>query len=202
MRTRVPSPRVSSSATARRWTSGAADTDPALRGRGLRAAARLSASRFDTPATAISRAKLHRHPLEAGTLGSPEPPLARDQLVTGAGRSHDERLQDTVSPDRVGERRKRLLVEVTPGLVGVGHDVLHRHQALAGGWGRRRRRREQGLKALAQRLPHAAPPFVYLVDPKARGRGRGTPTPRARRDRRAARAPRGSGSPTAGRCAG
>ena len=143
-----------------------------------------------------------RHPVEAGPLCRSQASLTGDQLVPIPRSADDQGLQEAVAPDRVGERGERLLVEMTPGLVGIRHDVLYRDQPFTRRRGCRRRGREERFKALAQGLPHAEPPFVYLTGLQARGPGRGTPMHPATRDRRAAPAAHGSGSQTAGRCAG
>ena len=63
-----------------------------------------------------------RDPLESGCLGGTEPPLAGDELVAVDGLGHEDRLEDPVLDDALGERRELIGIEPLPWLVRVRAD--------------------------------------------------------------------------------
>ena len=63
---------------------------------------------------------------EAGAACRPPPPLPHDELEPVVDAAHQDRLEHTDLSDRVGEVGQRRLVEVHPGLVGVGDDLVDR----------------------------------------------------------------------------
>ena len=80
----------------------------------------------------LGRADDGRDAFEARLLRSAQTPLAGDQLVLAAReRPHDDRLQDAAGANRIGERVERRLVEVRPGLLGIGADQLDRELAVS-----------------------------------------------------------------------
>src|SRR5437016_5842978 len=115
MRTRVPKSLVSSSARARTWTSLAVLVAGRFDGRQLQSILRSGIPNDD------------RDRLEVGALGRLETAFAGDQLEAAGDAADDERLEEPVTTDRLGQRGERLLVEVPPRLVGVRHDLAHRH---------------------------------------------------------------------------
>ena len=72
---------------------------------------------------------------EPGPLGGPPASLAGDQLVAPVDDPHEDRLEHAELGDRGGQLAERLLVEVHPRLVRVGHDVgdrdLGEHRPIA-----------------------------------------------------------------------
>ena len=64
-----------------------------------------------------------RHLAKAGDLRRAQPPLAGNQLVTGEALADQQRLQDAVHPDRVGQLLQGGGIEGTPRLLGVRLDV-------------------------------------------------------------------------------
>src|SRR5438034_6770234 len=107
----------------------------------------------------------HRDPLEPGAQRGAQPPLARDQLVAPRDAARDQRLEESVAADRVGQEPERLVVEVAARLLGVGHALVARHRELA----RRRvgappvlRRGKKRVDTLPQRLPHPGLHSAFL----------------------------------------
>ena len=63
-----------------------------------------------------------RHLLQAGQLGRPQPALAGDQFVALGPLPNQERLQDPVLADRLGQLLQGRRLEGAPGLVWIGPD--------------------------------------------------------------------------------
>src|SRR5438874_11598648 len=106
-----------------------------------------------------------REPLEAGAHRRAQPALAGDQLVAPRDAAHDQRLEEPVAADRVGELAERLVVEVPARLLGVGHDLVDRHRQLVrrcGGDPPLLRCRKERLDTLPQCLPHPALHSAFL----------------------------------------
>ena len=60
---------------------------------------------------------------QAGDLGSSEPPFAGDQLVAGKSLANEQRLQDAVDSDGVGEFLQGRRIESAARLLGVRLDL-------------------------------------------------------------------------------
>ena len=115
---------------------------------------------------ATTRMDDDRHLGQPNDLGCPKPTLARDQFVSGETLAHQQRLQDAVHPDRIGQLLKGGRLEATARLFRIGPDVgdrdLHRKAAPGAVVGTQLfdvlPRRYQGLEA-----PPQSPPFVHLA---------------------------------------
>src|SRR5262249_42597459 len=140
-----------------------------------------------------------------------------DRLEAAGDAADDERLEEAVTTDRLGQRGEGLLVEVPPRLVGGRHDLGHRPRALDPGGGCRGGLRKKGFPPPPQRPPHPPPPTFSLIPtrpapPGARPRpgparparvpGPGKPSRHVSWGRSAPLASHGSGSRRPGRCAG
>ena len=69
------------------------------------------------------------HPVHAGQLAGPQPPLPCDQLVpVGAQAADRHRLQQPILPDAGRQPRQLLLVKDAAGLIRRGLDLLHRQR--------------------------------------------------------------------------
>ena len=82
----------------------------------------------------VSLADVGRHFRQPGRLRGPVAAFAADDLVAGgSGLPQGERLDDAQRPDRSGEFLQRFRVEILPGLVGVGDDLVERDPGHGGG---------------------------------------------------------------------
>ena len=93
----------------------------------------------------------HRHFFQSRLLGRSPSSLASDDLVSvRADRAREDRLNETLRSDGIGERLDRTLVDLTPGLVPPGLQGCRRHVDKPVGDTRRHIPPEQGIKPSAK----------------------------------------------------
>ena len=89
------------------------------------------------------------HAAQSGKTGRAPAALTGDELVAVGEWAYQQRLQDSVQPDRLGELAERFGVEARADLLSGRPDLVHRdhlrHQRLAVG-----RHRDQGVETAAE----------------------------------------------------
>src|SRR5207248_10422092 len=103
---------------------------------------------------------------QARDLGRAKPAFAGDQLISGQALADQQRLQDAVRPDGIGQLLQRPRLEATAGLLRIGLDVGDRD--LHGKASPRAVVRAQLLDVLPRRdegleAPTQSPSFVHLA---------------------------------------